>query len=604
MKKFLALVLALGMVLSLAACGSSSDDDTEETTETESEETEEVEEEETEETEEAEEEEEEEEETTEAEETSSEPVTGGSVTFYYPQFFNVFDPSIQPDYDYALWYSTLWCMDYDAGGEQNNTTGINYTEEVGDVAESWEIADDYSSITVTIKQGVTFQVLDDEYDYYGGRELTAEDVAYSYERLLGMVDGLEAVDSSDYGWHADDGSGSLDMVESIEVVDDYTLTFNFNTTTESSLNSFMTLPINLCGAEWDALTEDQQGDWHYACGTGAYILTDYVEDQSMSFVRNENYYGTAYVDEITLVYISDSTNITSQLIAGSLDWVGEKSSTNVLTNDQITELEGYDTLVEYVYNGSAPAGIGLRVTQEPYNNLDFRIALQQLIDFEDIAEYQGLSTDDIVISGLWNVNSEWSATEQIQADLAEEYSYDPESAQAVIESYGYTVDSPLTLTVALDPLADQTLFTYVKSIFATYGIDMELDVYDDVMAQSMVVADETSTEAFNFSAGGLDTLLQAQNMCIPGGFGYGFFYDDEEFPALIEELASATTLDEQAEIAQEADYYFTSQHWVIAIGGVENETEFMASRIQNYDGQKVYGNGNMRVVLRNIWVEE
>ena len=594
MKKFLALLLALAMMLALAACGSSDTEDTTEEAEETAEETAETEEE----------EEAEEEEEVTAEETSSEPTTGGSVTFYYPQFFNVFDPSMQPDYQYALWFSTLWCMDYDAGGEVNSTSGINYTEEVGDVAESWEIAEDFSSITVTIKQGVTFQVLDDEYDYYGGRELTAEDVAYSYERLLGMVDGLDAVDASDYGWHTEDGSGSLDMVESIEVVDDYTLTFYFNTSDETNLNSFMTTPINLCGAEWDALTEDQQGDWHYACGTGAYILTDYVQDQSMTFVRNENYFGTAYVDEITLVYISDSTNITSQLAAGSLDWVGEKSSTNVLTSDQITELEGYDTLVKYVYNGSAPAGIGLRVTQEPYNNLDFRIAMQQLISFEDIAVYQGLDSSDIVISGLWNVNSDWSATEQIQADLADEYSYDPEAAQAVLESYGVTVDTPLTLTVAIDPLADQTLFTYVKSIYASYGINLELDVYDDVMAQSMVVADETSTDAFNFTAGGLDTLLQAQLMTIPGGFGYGFFYDDETYPSLIEELASAATLDEQAEIAQEADYYFTSQHWVIAIGGVDNETEFMSSRIQNYDGQKVYGNGNMKVVLRNIWVAE
>lgn len=594
MKKFLALLLALAMMLALAACGSSDTEDTTEEAEETAEETAETEEE----------EEAEEEEEVTVEETSSEPTTGGSVTFYYPQFFNVFDPSMQPDYQYALWFSTLWCMDYDAGGEVNSTSGINYTEEVGDVAESWEIAEDFSSITVTIKQGVTFQVLDDEYDYYGGRELTAEDVAYSYERLLGMVDGLEAVDASDYGWHTEDGSGSLDMVESIEVVDDYTLTFYFNTSDETNLNSFMTTPINLCGAEWDALTEDQQGDWHYACGTGAYILTDYVQDQSMTFVRNENYFGTAYVDEITLVYISDSTNITSQLAAGSLDWVGEKSSTNVLTSDQITELEGYDTLVKYVYNGSAPAGIGLRVTQEPYNNLDFRIAMQQLISFEDIAVYQGLDSSDIVISGLWNVNSDWSATEQIQADLADEYSYDPEAAQAVLESYGVTVDTPLTLTVAIDPLADQTLFTYVKSIYASYGINLELDVYDDVMAQSMVVADETSTDAFNFTAGGLDTLLQAQLMTIPGGFGYGFFYDDETYPSLIEELASAATLDEQAEIAQEADYYFTSQHWVIAIGGVDNETEFMSSRIQNYDGQKVYGNGNMKVVLRNIWVAE
>ncbi len=577
MKKLLALMLALAMMLSITACGSSSSStSTEEGTSTEAT---------TEEGGEA--------EAEEAEESAA--AEGGSVTFYYPMFYNVFDPSIQPDYDYALWYSTLWCMDYDAGGEANKTTAIPYTDLAGDVAESWEVAEDFSSITVTIKSGVYFQTLDAEYDYYGGRELTAEDVAYSYTRLLGE----DGVDASDYGW-----ADTLSMIDSVEAADTYTVVFNLNTTDETSIDTLMTSPVNLCGAEWDALTEAQQSDWHYACGTGAFILTDYVQDQSMQFVKNENYYGSVSLESVTLVYISDSTNITSQLISGTLDWVGEKSSQNVLTLDQITELEGYDTLVKYVYNGSAPAGIGLRVTQEPFNNLDLRIALQQLINMEDVAAYLGLS-GDITISGLWNVNSTWSATEQIQADadLVASYTYNPEAAVAVLESYGYTVDSPLEFTIALDPLADQTLYTYIQSVYAQYGVIMNIDVYDDVMAQSMVVADATSTDLFNFSAGGLDTLFQATIMTLEGGFGYGFFYDDTTYPELIAQLSAATTLADQAAIAQEADYYFTSQHWIIAIGGVQTETEFMSARIGNYDGQKVYGNGNMRVVLRNITAE-
>ena len=589
MKRFLAMLMALSMMLALASCGGSNSE-APKTSEPAASET-----------------------PTEtgapAEETPAPAEVDNSVTFYYPMFYNVFDPSIQPDYDYALWYSTLWCMDYAAGGEANKTTAINYTDEVGDVADSWTIADDFSSVSVTIKQGVTFQTLDAQYDYYGGRELTASDVAYSYQRLLGQVEGLDPVDASAYGWLGDPndpmrGAGALGMVDSIEVVDDYNLIFHLKTTDETNVNSFMTTPVNLCGPEWDALSPEQQTDWHYACGTGAYILTDYVQDQSMSFVRNEGYYGTANVDKITLVYIADNTNITSQLTAGTLDWVGEKSSQNVLTLDQIRELEKVDSLKEYVYNGSAPAGIGLRVTQEPFNNLDLRVALQQLINMEDIAVYQGLA-GDITISGLWNVNSDWSATERIQADaeLVDSYTYNPEAAVAVLESYGYTVDNPLTITVALDPLTDQTLFAYIQSSLAQYGVNLVLDVYDDVMAQSMVVADPASTDAFNFTAGGMDTLMQAQLMTMAGGFGYGFFYDDTTYPDLINQLAAAATLDEQAAIAQEADYYFTSQHWVIAIGGVQTETEFMSSRIGNYDGQKVYGNGNMRVVLRNITVE-
>ncbi|MCC8165387.1 MAG: hypothetical protein LIQ31_04375, partial [Planctomycetes bacterium] len=52
----------------------------------------------------------------------------------------------------------------------------------------------------------------------------------------------------------------LYMIESIEVVDDYTLIFYFNeeNVTESALNVFITRPVNITGPEWDTLTTEQQ----------------------------------------------------------------------------------------------------------------------------------------------------------------------------------------------------------------------------------------------------------------------------------------------------------------------------------------------------------
>ena len=424
MKKFVAMLLVAAMAFSLAACGGSSDGGS----------------------------------TSDGAGAAGVTATtgGDGVTFYYPRFYNVFDPSIQPDYDYALWYSTLWCMDYDACSIDGNT-GATYTylEAAGDVADSWEVASDFSTITVKIKSGVKFQTLDSQYDYYGGRELTASDVAYSYNRLIGQADGL-AVDASDYGWHAEAsgdasgnamGGGTLDILAYAEATDDSTVVFHMASADETSVNTLMTLPINLCGPEWDTLSEAQQNDWHYACGTGAFILTNYVQDQSMTFTKNPDYYGTVNVDNVTLVYIGDNTTITSQLEGGSLDWVGEKSSQNVLTLDQINALASNSSLVQYDYAGSAPMGIGLRVTQEPYSNLDFRIALQQLINMDDVLAYQGMSGSPI-ISGLWNVNSSWSAHEKIQAELADDYAYDYEGALEVIKSYGYSESNPLEMIIA------------------------------------------------------------------------------------------------------------------------------------------------------------
>ncbi len=62
------------------------------------------------------------------------------------------------------------------------------------------------------------------------------------------------------------------------------------TPSEVSLSEFIIAQVNITGPEWDTLTDDQKLDWHYACGTGPYILTEYVADNHYTFAKNENYY--------------------------------------------------------------------------------------------------------------------------------------------------------------------------------------------------------------------------------------------------------------------------------------------------------------------------
>ncbi|MFW5885827.1 MAG: ABC transporter substrate-binding protein, partial [Halanaerobium sp.] len=76
-------------------------------------------------------------------------------------------------------------------------------EIVPGIAEDWSISDDGLEYTFELREGVLF---------HNGEELTAEDVEYTYERIL----------DEDYG------SGlraKIESIESIEVIDDYTIKF-------------------------------------------------------------------------------------------------------------------------------------------------------------------------------------------------------------------------------------------------------------------------------------------------------------------------------------------------------------------------------------------
>ena len=271
MKKLAALILALCMLLSLAACGSSDAGNTTSSAGS----------------------------ATSQEGTgsdaaepvvtnTSEPTYGGSMTMLYgDSLMQYFDPAMADNRTYGLWLESLWTIDWGAEDPDSYQSNyITYDKCSGQIADTWEIAEDFSSITVTIRDDVYFQdksaVGLGDYDIFGARQLTAEDVAYSYRRLLG-IDGVTATQNAEIPWEI-----QLPGIEKIEVLDDLTLTFYFTDPSEVTVNSFMINTVNITGPEWDELTAEQMADWHYACGTGPYILTGFELDSSMDFVKSEN----------------------------------------------------------------------------------------------------------------------------------------------------------------------------------------------------------------------------------------------------------------------------------------------------------------------------
>lgn len=56
------------------------------------------------------------------------------------------------------------------------------------------------------------------------------------------------------------------MIDSIETEGDTTVIFNFNTDAEVAVDDLMVASVNIAGHEWDELTDEQKGDWHYSVG--------------------------------------------------------------------------------------------------------------------------------------------------------------------------------------------------------------------------------------------------------------------------------------------------------------------------------------------------
>lgn len=178
-------------------------------------------------------------------------------------------------------------------------------------AESWEISDDWSSITITLRPGILSPA---------GNELTADDVIYSYQRL-------EATQG--HNWPFIQAALNIESTESVTKDDTYVYTINCggpNALIES-INAHCVLSI-LDSAVYQAnATDDDPWAVNWAgsniAGHGPWKLTEYTPGQSWTLERNENYFDPdAYTGNVAKVInrvVPESANRVALLQAGSVD---------------------------------------------------------------------------------------------------------------------------------------------------------------------------------------------------------------------------------------------------------------------------------------------
>ena len=551
----------------------------------------------------------------------SEPTYGGSMTLYYQNFNEVFDPAMGENYTYSLWLESLWAPDWSI----NDPDVYNFDANVlpyncisGQIADSWDwqVYEDGtgSDLTVKLRQDVYFQEKDSEYDVFGGRNVTADDVVYSYDRTLG-VGSYADKEAPDYGgmWSMVLGDVvDLESGDSIcEKVDDYTVVFHLKAVTEAQLGTFMQSMVNITGVEWENLTQEQQNDWHYACGTGPYILTDYSAGSFYKFEKNPNYYDyderypdnqLPYLDEVTLTSVADSAAMMSSFIAGDLDYISLDSS---LSDDQGQELvNSMNGDIQVLTFDSNAGAINLKVNAEPFNDERVRIALQKAINLEEVnSAYYGYDTDLQIATLFINARSDWSSLDEWDDELKSEYSYDPEGAKALLEEAGYP--DGFEFTVVTDPNADTDLFELAKSYFAAIGVTMNIEPAADMQAAHQIQSDETDSRAFSNHLADCESSVAASNGYSTTGFANSTFHSDSEMDELLASFVAAQTSEEETEIAKQVDLHFMQQHWLIALSGTTQKHEYLSSRIGGLsNGERISYSHFTKTFVARIWASE
>ena len=200
-------------------------------------------------------------------------------------------------------------------------------------------------MTVKLRPGVTF---------HNGKPLTAEDVVFTFQRILNPKVG------------ADEAPLLTPVIAGIKAIDPLTVQFKF----KIPFNAFEDFAATL-----DALIVPVGYDPTHPIGTGPFKFESFTPGQQSVFTRNKNYWGAGpYVDSVTIIDIAvDSTRVDA-LVSGAVDAI-----------DSVP----YALLPSVQANGNVEALISkagnwypttMRVDRPPFNDVRVRQAFRLIVD--------------------------------------------------------------------------------------------------------------------------------------------------------------------------------------------------------------------------------
>jgi peptide/nickel transport system substrate-binding protein len=223
---------------------------------------------------------------------------------------------------------------------------------IGHVASAWKPSADSKTWTFTIRPGISF---------HDGSLLTAEDVAFSFQRIL---DAPEA---------ASQKKSSIAMIDSIEARGNEVL---FRLKYSFAPFPGTTAQIHIVPKQ----VAREVGNKAFASrpvGSGPFKLAEWVKDDHLTLDRFDQYWlKRPNLDRVLLRPIPEGTVRAMSLMAGEVDVVDQVSS------ETLPRLQGVKGLELLTTTGLNYYWLGFRQYGPPYNNLKFRRMVSHAIDMD------------------------------------------------------------------------------------------------------------------------------------------------------------------------------------------------------------------------------
>ena len=428
------------------------------------------------------------------------------------------------------------------------------------LAESWEVSDDGLTYTFALRSGVTF---------HNGRELVADDVVYSIERVMNPDSGSPWVSYTD-------------TIESVEAPDDATVVFTLTMPDASFL-------AKLCRRGLTVVPQEEveaNGDLRQVMvGTGPFVFEEYVPNSNVRLVKNENYWleGRPYLDGLDIQIIPDDTARTTALISDTVDFIEavphqdvvtiEESEDLAMTGDQATNLRWI------VFN----------VRKEPFNNKTLRQTIARGIQRQPIidAAVFGYGTP---LYGIYPPDY-WAGYE---GEIPEP---DPEGAAEAISEVAFPEGfNPGILTWGEYDFLSRTSVV-VQEQLRNMGITGEIDPQENAIYLERYFGGDFDIAVMG-AGGYIDPNDFIQQSLGTDGPSNAAGFSNEEFDQLLEEGLREQDQEKRNEIYQRAQELIIEEApWIMLY--TSNTFEGMKANVRGF----VHSLSGSFHALRETWIE-
>ena len=290
----------------------------------------------------------------------------------------------------------------------------------GDLAESWTQPND-TTYLFALKKGVRWHPKPP----VNGRELTAEDIKYTYDRFLTVT--------------GNPNKPVLESVEKIEALDKYTVKF-----TLKEPNAWF-LDMLASTSTWIIAKEcvEKFGDLkkvESVVGTGPWMLERWEPSLRFLYVRNPYYFvpGLPYAESVDMIIDKDPSSRLATWLAGKTDF-GPEYQQVVRRLDLAVAKQRKPGLQLAEYPWFTSGATGFKIDRPPFNDIRVRRALSRATSLSEVFESNAFS------QGHWVPNpavpaaaAEWSIPiDQLGPEGRKLYEYSTADAKRLLAEAGY-----------------------------------------------------------------------------------------------------------------------------------------------------------------------